>query len=128
MKALPCVYSDADEETIKLDRLADNRVQEFSSWDNELLKSELGSINLPFDFNLGDLNFDIGAAPLPDPPILTAPIVDPSDPPAAGNGTDPDPPAAPDPATAAPAVPIDTPEYIEVTCNKCGNHLFVRKE
>src|SRR5438309_6277653 len=30
LEQLPCVYTDADPESIKLDRLADNRVQEFS--------------------------------------------------------------------------------------------------
>lgn len=30
MEEIPCVVTDADEETIKLDRLADNRISEFS--------------------------------------------------------------------------------------------------
>ena len=32
MEEIPCVVTDADEETIKLDRLADNRISEFSEW------------------------------------------------------------------------------------------------
>lgn len=32
MEEVPCVVTDADEETIKLDRLADNRISEFSEW------------------------------------------------------------------------------------------------
>ena len=57
MPALPCLYTDADPETIKLDRLADNRVQEFSTWDKELLGGELASLNLDFAFDLGTLDF-----------------------------------------------------------------------
>ena len=57
LEEIPCVYSNADAETIKLDRLADNKVQEFSLWDMDLLRNELASINL--DFDLGDLGFNL---------------------------------------------------------------------
>ena len=43
MEEIPCVVTDADEETIKLDRLADNRISEFSEWIND----ELTSISNP---------------------------------------------------------------------------------
>jgi hypothetical protein len=68
MEAVPCVYSDADEETLKLDRIADNKVQEFSKWDTEALLSELTSISLDFDFSILDLNIEIPAIPEWTPP------------------------------------------------------------
>lgn len=103
MKQIPCVYTDADEETIKLDRLADNRIQEFSQWDDELLKGELASLNLGFDFDLKGLNFQLA-----DPePILPQPAAAPAAPAAAAEQHAPD------------------RKYHEVTCNKCGNTMFV---
>ena len=45
MEEIPCVVTDADEETIKLDRLADNRI------------SEIDMLNLDFDFDLESLGF-----------------------------------------------------------------------
>ena len=41
MEEIPCVVTDADEETIKLDRLADNRISEFSEWINDELLHEI---------------------------------------------------------------------------------------
>lgn len=55
---VPCIISQNDEETNKFDRLADNKVQEFSKWDNEILNTELASINLD-DIDLSDFGFDV---------------------------------------------------------------------
>ena len=52
MEEVPCVVTDADEETIKLDRLADNRISEFSEWINDELLHEIDMLNLDFDFDL----------------------------------------------------------------------------
>lgn len=57
MKELPCVITDADEETIKLDRLADNKISEFSEWVNDDLMHELDSLNI--DFDLSTIGFDM---------------------------------------------------------------------
>ena len=57
MEEVPCVVTDADEETIKLDRLADNRISEFSEWVNDELLHELDMLNLDFDFDLESLGF-----------------------------------------------------------------------
>lgn len=73
MKAVPCVYSDADPEAIKLDRLADNRVQEFSQWDDALLSSELAEFKAGYDFGLFDLYLPTAADP-PAPPPAPAPL------------------------------------------------------
>lgn len=55
---VPCIVSQNDEETNKFDRLADNKVQEFSKWDNEILNTELASINLD-DIDLSDFGFEL---------------------------------------------------------------------
>lgn len=57
MKELPCVITDADEETIKLDRIADNKISEFSEWVNEDLMHELDSLNI--DFDLSSMGFNM---------------------------------------------------------------------
>ena len=57
MEEIPCVVTDADEETIKLDRLADNRISEFSEWINDELLHEIDMLNLDFDFDLESLGF-----------------------------------------------------------------------
>ena len=50
MTELPCIISDADPEAIKADRIADNKVHEFSKWINEELNHEMDSLNI--DMNL----------------------------------------------------------------------------
>ena len=56
---IPCVVTDADEETIKLDRLTDNKISEFSEWVNEDLLHEVDMLNLDFDFDLEALGFPV---------------------------------------------------------------------
>ena len=137
MTAVPCVYTDADEETIKLDRLADNRAQEFSTWDVELLSGELASLNLNFAFDLGTLNFELAdnprktadahaLAPADDSPpsgrreeAAPAGREDRND---GGNG---DKPYISD-ADVRDAYSLPVADYDEVTCDKCGNHMFIR--
>lgn len=50
LEKVPCIVSHADEETIKADRIADNKISEFSEWVNEELMHEVDSIDLDFDF------------------------------------------------------------------------------
>lgn len=45
-----CVVTYADEEAIKLDRIADNKISEFSEWVNDELLHELEALNTDFDF------------------------------------------------------------------------------
>lgn len=57
LKEVPCVVvSDLDEDKKKAFRLADNRVSEFSVWDNELLKAEMQKA-VETDFS--EFGFDI---------------------------------------------------------------------
>jgi ParB family chromosome partitioning protein len=111
MAQVPCVYTDADAETVKLDRLADNRVQEFSTWDQELLGGELASLNLNFAFDLGTLNFEL-ADNRRRPPSQTV------------EGDKPF--ISEDDVRSTASLPVN--EYHEVTCNKCGNKMFVKKD
>lgn len=58
MEQVPCIVADdLTDEQIAAFRLADNRVSEFSKWDEELLAYELADI---VDINMEDLGFDMG--------------------------------------------------------------------
>lgn len=57
LKEVPCIISNNSDEVNKLDRLADNKVGEFSKWDEDLLATELSSIEFE-DFDVFDLGFD----------------------------------------------------------------------
>ena len=50
MEEIPCIITHADPETIKADRIADNKISEFSEWINEELMHEIDMINIDFDF------------------------------------------------------------------------------
>lgn len=51
MTEIPCIITHADEEAIKADRIADNKISEFSEWVNEELMHEIDMIDLDFDFS-----------------------------------------------------------------------------
>lgn len=57
MEELPCIVTHADAEAIKADRIADNKISEFSEWVNEELEHELDSLNFDFDFT--ELGFEM---------------------------------------------------------------------
>jgi hypothetical protein len=44
MNEIPCIVSYADEDTIKADRIADNKIQELSAWDFSKLETEYEKI------------------------------------------------------------------------------------
>ena len=60
LKEVPCIMADdLTEDQIKAFRLADNKVSEFSKWDNDLLQIELDDIDIDmeefgFDLDIGD--------------------------------------------------------------------------
>lgn len=66
MEEVPCIVTHADEEAIKADRIADNKISEFSEWVNEELMHEIDMIDLDLDFSelgfpvvdFGDMDFD----------------------------------------------------------------------
>lgn len=51
MQEVPCIITHADEEAIKADRIADNKISEFSEWINDELMAEIDAI----DFDMSDL-------------------------------------------------------------------------
>lgn len=64
MQELPCIITHADAEAIKADRIADNKISEFSEWVNEELMHEIDSIDLDFDFTeLGFPKLDFSDIP-----------------------------------------------------------------
>ena len=70
LKEVPCVVSHADEESQKLDRLADNKTSELSEWIDDDLLHELDMLNV--DFDIAELGFpevnldDFASIDLPD--------------------------------------------------------------
>ncbi len=55
MKEVPCIVSHADPEAIRADRIADNKISEFSEWVNEELMHEVDMLDL--DIDLSDMGF-----------------------------------------------------------------------
>lgn len=51
MTELPCIVSHASEEAIKIDRITDNKIAEYSEWMNEEVGEEIDSINTDIDFS-----------------------------------------------------------------------------
>lgn len=51
MQEVPCIITHADPEAIKADRIADNKISEFSEWVNDELMHEIDMIDLDFDFS-----------------------------------------------------------------------------
>lgn len=64
MQEVPCIITHADEEAIKADRIADNKISEFSEWVNEELMAEIDSI----DFDMSDIG--LGKIVLDDLPSV----------------------------------------------------------
>lgn len=54
MTEVPCVITHADADAIRADRIADNKISEFSEWINEELMHEVDMLDLDFDLtNMG---------------------------------------------------------------------------
>lgn len=51
MEKVPVIVTHADDEAIKADRIADNKISEFSEWVNEEVLHEIDSIDMDFDFS-----------------------------------------------------------------------------
>jgi len=67
MDSVPCVVTDADEEAIKLDRIADNKISEFSEWVTDELLHEVDMLNIDFDLTeLGLPSASFDDIPEPD--------------------------------------------------------------
>ena len=54
MTEVPCIVTHADAEAIRADRIADNKISEFSEWVNESLAHEVDMLDFEFDLtNMG---------------------------------------------------------------------------
>lgn len=136
MEKVPCVISENDDEINKLDRLADNKIQEFSKWNDELLATELASINID-DIDMSDLgfDFDFGGFERPRERAFVAPSVEyPSQ--SETEHSTYTPPAYTPPAPTenyitekdiARTVPNNVSEYGVVTCPTCGTTVRYKK-
>lgn len=66
MDKVPCIYSDNTDDLNKFDRIADNKVHEFSKWDEEQRNHEIDMIDTDYDLsqlgftntNFDDIGFD----------------------------------------------------------------------
>lgn len=143
LERVPVIVSTNDDETNKLDRLADNKLSEFSQWDDEILQTELASINIPdldmsdfgFDFDIAGLNYPIGQAVFapvePHNASESAGNVDHGE--SAYNATEPA-YARPEPDSnyitekdVQRTVPNNNPEYGHVMCPNCGATVLYKK-
>lgn len=57
LKELPCIVTHADAEAVKVDRITDNKIAEYSEWINDEVLQEIQSINTDIDF--GELGFPV---------------------------------------------------------------------
>jgi len=146
MEEVPCVVTDADEETIKLDRLADNKISEFSEWINEDLMHEVDMINLDFDFDFESLGLPV---PYEDFDIPNVYEDDDEEEPSAETEEEKraryaaylenaakeeakdavivTPAQLEKAKTAATQVPMKPPKYFKVVCEKCGHTMFIKE-
>lgn len=102
MKEVPCIVTHADDEAVKVDRITDNKIAEFSTWANEELEQEISGISMDLS-NLGFSREEVEQA--------------------VGVGV----PAGPD---LEPEVGTPTPEkapekYYKCVCEGCGHVMFV---
>lgn len=144
MEKVPVIISTNDDETNKLDRLADNKLSEFSQWNDEILQTELASINIP-DIDMSDLGFNFDFAEF-EKPTYNQPVYAPTEPHNAfesqseyvdvGNHYNATQPAytRPEPdenfiteRDVQRTVPNNNPEYGHVMCPNCGATVIYKK-
>ena len=51
MTEVPCIVTHADPDAVKVDRITDNKIAEYSEWINEEVAEEIDSINSDIDFS-----------------------------------------------------------------------------
>ena len=140
MTELPCIITEAGEDEIRLDRIADNRISEFSEWLSEGLAHELDMINL----DLGGLEFNL-------PTFDDMPSFEPENEPAETQESEVDRRARYEALLAAEAeksakktgitteaaierakeAQKETPQstkYYKFICEKCGHVMFVKAD
>lgn len=105
MTEVPCIVTHADDEAVKVDRITDNKIAEFSTWANDELEQEISDISLDLS-SLGFSREEVEAA-------VGVPV------------------AGPDPVEGIPAggeqKPSEAPpkKYYKCVCEGCGHVMFV---
>lgn len=138
------MVTDADEETIKLDRLADNKISEFSEWLNEDLMHEVDMINLDFDFDFESLGLPVPFEDFDIPNVYEdeeTPTVETEEEKRARYAAYLENEAKKEAKdavivteaqlekakTVATQVPTKPPKYFKVVCEKCGHTMFIKE-
>lgn len=142
MEEVPCIITHADAEAIRADRIADNKISEFSEWVNEELMHEIDAIDFDFDFSeLGfqTVSFDDIPSVEDFEPEVSTPLSDEErqrlyqeflERQAQENATQVEitSQAAIDKAQKAQAsVGSVAPKYYKCVCEKCGHVMFIRE-
>ena len=100
MDEVPCIVSHASEEDIRIDRITDNKISEYSEWINEEVQQELEELNVDIDFS--DLGFPVAR---PDDVMLAS-------------EQPPEPPSVPYSApsvTGQPTTPVQMPPQVDTS-------------
>lgn len=114
MHEVPCIITDADEEAIKADRILDNKIHEYSEYDNEEIKKEVDDIN--FDFDFSDLGFKT-VEDEPDEPKEQGRV------PAMQDAGKEQKASTSEVENKKPALGVK--KYYKVVCEKCGKVMFL---
>lgn len=143
MTELPCIISHASEEAIKADRIADNKISEFSEWVNEELMHEIDMIDFDFDFTeLGFPQVSFDDIPSADDfQVEDEHEITPEErqklyeqfleQQAKENSTEVEmttEKALNEARVAQAQTPSAPPKYYKVVCEKCGHVMFVRAD
>ncbi len=116
MREVPCIISHADEDNIKLDRIADNMVAEFSEWLTDDLLDELKEM---------DVDFDMTELALPDFRAMDEDAAEPTQVQATQIAKMPDIPLD---NTGAPVHNRVKGKFYRAVCPDCGKMSFVKIE
>lgn len=100
MTEVPCIVTHADEEAVKVDRITDNKIAEFSTWENAELEREISGISMDLS-NLGFSREDVEK----DVEVGV--------------------PAGVEPAQAQEKAPKTPEKYYKCVCDGCGHVMFV---
>ena len=110
MTEVPCIVSHASPDAIKVDRITDNKIAEYSKWENKELEQEISQIS----FDLSDLGLSREevskslAEPLKDAPEASEGLPE---------GSQPD-----------EEVGKTAERYYKVVCDGCGHVMFVKAD
>lgn len=126
MKEVPCVITHADEEAIKADRLADNKISELSEWVNDELLHELDMLNI--DLDLSEIGFPMPSfEDIPTPEEFFEDEI-----PAEQEISDEQRQKLYqeflERQAQEQAKPVQTPKYYKCVCEKCGHIMFVKAD